>query len=211
MTRCVLLALSSILFATSAFAIDGQVLINQSTVMAAGGFPYRITQPGTYKLTGNLTMATTVSGNVSGIDVAIGIASSQVTLDLNGFSVFIVNNFAFPGHDYYAIAELGMFTGVAVRNGNIVATSATYLASVKAHGIYLRSSRTNRIENVTLTFDLNTSTTLGFEVGPGSTVREVINTAAFSFVGCPSVVVESVGIKNIGAFCQSSLVTDSDL
>ena len=63
--------------------------------MAAGGFPYRITQPGNYKLTGNLTMPTTVSGNVSGTDVAIGIASSHVSLDLNGFSVFIVNNFRF--------------------------------------------------------------------------------------------------------------------
>jgi hypothetical protein len=28
------------------FAVDGVVLINQSTVLAAGGFPYAISQPG---------------------------------------------------------------------------------------------------------------------------------------------------------------------
>ena len=37
------------LIATSAFAIDGVVLINQSTVTAAGGFPYMITKTGSYK------------------------------------------------------------------------------------------------------------------------------------------------------------------
>jgi hypothetical protein len=66
------------------FAVDGQVLINQSTVMAAGGFPYKITQPGSYKLSGPLTMTTTVSGNFNSTDVAIEIESGQVTLDLNG-------------------------------------------------------------------------------------------------------------------------------
>ena len=51
------------MFATSAFAVDGQVLINQSTVMAAGGFPYIISNSGSYKLSGNLTMNTTSAGN----------------------------------------------------------------------------------------------------------------------------------------------------
>jgi len=83
-TRPVLLVLSAILFATSAFAVDGQVLINQSREMAAGGFPYRITQPGSYKLTGNLTMTTTVNGNINSTDVAIEIDSGQVTLELRG-------------------------------------------------------------------------------------------------------------------------------
>lgn len=63
----------------SAFAVDGVVLINQSTVMAAGGFPYFIEAGGSYKLSGNLIVPT----GVDGIDVH----SPDVTLDLNGFSI----------------------------------------------------------------------------------------------------------------------------
>jgi len=70
---------TALLVGTSAFAVDGQVLINQSTVMAAGGFPYRITQPGSYKLSGNLV----VPADTDGIDVY----ASNVTVDLNGFTI----------------------------------------------------------------------------------------------------------------------------
>src|SRR5436853_6750224 len=86
-----------------AFAVDGVVLINQSTVMAAGGFPYIITQPGSYKLSGNLTMSTTTTGNYSGLDIAIGINSSGVVLDLNGFSIIVNNNNQTILHNFYAI------------------------------------------------------------------------------------------------------------
>ncbi len=62
-----------------AFAVDGVTLINQSTVTAAGGFPYVISQPGSYKLSGNLT----VPAGKDGIDIH----SPNVTLDLNGFAI----------------------------------------------------------------------------------------------------------------------------
>lgn len=65
-------------FGASAFAVDGVVLINQATVLAAGGFPYTINQPGSYRLAGNL-QATNTS--------AITILAPNVSLDLNGFSV----------------------------------------------------------------------------------------------------------------------------
>jgi len=72
-----LLLLSALSFgAMSAFALDGQILINQSTLTAGGG-TYVISQPGSYKLTGNLTTAN--SDNVT----AITITASIVTLDLN--------------------------------------------------------------------------------------------------------------------------------
>ena len=77
--RAGLLVLCAWCFAAPAFAIDGQILINQSTVMAAGGFPYKITQPGSYKLSGNLV--------VSGSTDAIDIDTNNVTIDLNGFSI----------------------------------------------------------------------------------------------------------------------------
>jgi hypothetical protein len=74
-----LLAIVLVLVPICAFAIDGQVLINQSTVMAAGGFPYKITQTGSYKLSGNLVAPASVSG--------IFITADDVTLDLNGFTI----------------------------------------------------------------------------------------------------------------------------
>jgi hypothetical protein len=69
----------ALLLSAPVFAVDGQILINQSTVMAAGGFPYKITQPGSYKLSGNLV----VPANTDGIDVT----ADNVTLDLNGFNI----------------------------------------------------------------------------------------------------------------------------
>jgi hypothetical protein len=55
-TGVVALICAALMFSAPAFAVDGVVLINQSTVMAAGGFPYKITQPGSYKLSGNLAV-----------------------------------------------------------------------------------------------------------------------------------------------------------
>ena len=77
--KTALFALASFLLPACAFAADGQVLINQSIIMAAGGFPYVISQPGSYKLSGNLAVPNGVSG--------ISITANNVTLDLNGFSM----------------------------------------------------------------------------------------------------------------------------
>jgi parallel beta-helix repeat protein len=66
--------------AASAGAVDGTIEINQAKVLANGGsFPYVISSPGSYRLTGNLT----VPANTNGINVT----ASKVTIDLNGFSI----------------------------------------------------------------------------------------------------------------------------
>jgi hypothetical protein len=78
--KSIAIALAMALFPACVFAVDGQALINQSTVMAAGGFPYKILQAGSYKLSGNLVVTTI------GTD-AIDIFSDNVTLDLNGFAI----------------------------------------------------------------------------------------------------------------------------
>jgi hypothetical protein len=62
------------------FAADGQILINQATVNAAGGFPYVISQAGSYRLSGNLAAP-------SGDTTVIEITHDLVTIDLNGFSI----------------------------------------------------------------------------------------------------------------------------
>jgi hypothetical protein len=98
----------------SVFAVDGVVLINQSTVTAAGGFPYSISQPGSYKLSGNLVVPSGVNG--------IQITASNVTLDLNGFSITNFNN---NGVIFYLVQTVGAVTGVRVQNGTILFASGT--------------------------------------------------------------------------------------
>jgi len=78
-TRLLLTLAATFALAPSAWAVDGEILINQSIVMAAGGFPYQITQTGSYKLSGNLVVTTGVDG--------IDIIAQNVTLDLNGFTI----------------------------------------------------------------------------------------------------------------------------
>jgi hypothetical protein len=79
-TAAAVLIGAAMMFAAPAFAVDGVILINQATVMAAGGFPYKITQSGSYKLSGNLVVA------ASGTD-GIDIMASNVSIDLNRFTI----------------------------------------------------------------------------------------------------------------------------
>jgi len=86
MSKARLLIALSTLAPLCAFAQDGPVQINQSVVAAAGtnrstkGFPYIITQPGSYQLTGNLIVPDV---NTSAIVIMV----DNVTIDLNGFSI----------------------------------------------------------------------------------------------------------------------------
>jgi hypothetical protein len=74
-------------FAPAALAVDGTVLINQSTITngltgcpTGGHLPIVICQSGSYRLSGNVTVP---DANTS----AIQISADNVTLDLNGFSI----------------------------------------------------------------------------------------------------------------------------
>jgi hypothetical protein len=122
-TAAAVLISAALMFAAPAFAVDGVVLINQSTVMAAGGFPYKITQPGSYKLSGNLVVA---ASSTDGIDIM----ASNVSIDLNGFTIsgpvtctgvgsgiFCVGD---GGIGILASASLSAPINVAVRNGSVV-------------------------------------------------------------------------------------------
>ncbi len=74
------------LAARSAPADDGVVEINQASALAgsipgdAPGFPVTITQPGSYRLTGSLTIS---DPNTDVIEVS----ASDVSIDLNGFGI----------------------------------------------------------------------------------------------------------------------------
>jgi hypothetical protein len=90
------------------YAVDGVVLINQSEVLAAGGFPYHITQSGSYRLSSNLL--------VSSATDAIDISANNVTIDLNGFSIIQTATTSPPGK---MAINGSAANAVTVRNGSI--------------------------------------------------------------------------------------------
>src|SRR6185312_10998222 len=72
---------------TSLYAVDGVTLIDQTHALAGNitpgdtpGFPITISQPGSYRLTGNITVPDAHT-------TAIDITADFVTIDLNGFSI----------------------------------------------------------------------------------------------------------------------------
>jgi hypothetical protein len=120
MSKTVLVVLAMIIIPACLFAVDGQVLINMSTVTAAGGFPYKITQSGSYKLSGNLVIPAGKNG--------IEINADYVVLDLNGFTVSGPGkcNGRYPnpatlcsGNDFSTQGILASGAYVTVKNGSV--------------------------------------------------------------------------------------------
>ncbi len=100
-----------------ASAIDGVVEINQERTLVGGitpgdaaGFPASLTQPGSYRLTGNLEVP-------SGSD-GVTIVADDVTLDLNGFTVRGSNTSSGFGIGK-SLAALEGANRVTLRNGNV--------------------------------------------------------------------------------------------
>lgn len=172
MKKTILIALTTILIPACSFAVDGVVLINQSTVLAAGGFPYTISQPGSYKLTGNLT----VPPQVNGIQINV----SNVALDLNGFTISgarapSVGNTAL-------IVTTANVQGIAIRNGTLFGDSASLLLDV-------RFSSSSILEDLVM-FDAAGGNQSNF--GSGAVARHISNPSGNLFITCPAVVVDSI-------------------
>lgn len=146
MTKGILIAAAMAVAPALLYAVDGQILINQATVMAAGGFPYKITQSGSYKVSGNLVVSTPVD--------AIDISANNVTLDLNGFTISNV----------YADACDGLlpctFTGVGINSSNNVGiTVRNGLVIGFGTGVLLQGILNNRVEE-TVVSSANTGLSL---------------------------------------------------
>jgi hypothetical protein len=107
MRKIITAVLVAALLPAYVFATDGQTLIDKSIVTAAGGFPYKITVPGSYKLAGNLTASTSV----------ISITADNVTLDLNGFTLACTS----CGVNFFSIVGINS-TGQSTRvlNGTVM-------------------------------------------------------------------------------------------
>jgi parallel beta-helix repeat protein len=123
-------------FAASAGAVDGVSEINQAKVLAAGGFPYQINAAGSYRLTSNLLPTPGAS--------AIVVNNNNVTIDLNGFTIWQVNSGG-TGIDSSShgptTVENGIVTGFAT---GISTSSNAIIRNVQAIsnsgiGIYLSS------------------------------------------------------------------------
>jgi len=181
-----------------AFAVDGVVLINQSTVTAAGGFPYTISMAGSYKLSGNLAVSD---------HQAILVAASDVVLDLNGFTVTCtlqqpISNFRCVGDTPLG----GAISNVSVRNG-VVAVSA---AVAESASIVSFSNSSNVIVE-DLHVKENSPAVSGFVglvAGVGSIARHHIIQPNGSFngalnVSCPSLIEGNItgGIFTFSSGC----------
>ena len=144
------LLLIALLTPTGAGAVDGAVEINQACAQVGcfpgdpPGFPVRIVEPGSYRLTSNL-----VPTNSLGI---IDVFTSNVTIDLNGFAILGPNscvggvpggNCTHSGGGAGIFADAGApnggANGVTVRNGTVRGMSTTA-------GILLLAN--SRVENV---------------------------------------------------------------
>jgi hypothetical protein len=120
-----LVSLLSLLWSANCVASDGVLEINQACAVNGGcfdgdtaGFPVTITQSGSYRLTGNLTLTSDTD--------AILISSSYVTLDLNGFEIAGSSNCTGTGATLSCDggSGSGVFatpspTGITIRNGTI--------------------------------------------------------------------------------------------
>jgi hypothetical protein len=98
--------------------MEGIILIDQDKVLAGQvtpgdtpGFPVTISNPGSYRLSGNLTVP---RGGVNGIELT----TSNVTIDLNGFQISSSPGTGEPGK--FGITDNNnVLSGISVRNGTI--------------------------------------------------------------------------------------------
>lgn len=131
----------------AAHASDGVIEINHAKIMAGSGYPYYITQAGSYRLTSNLAQPTPDT-------VVILIGTDNATIDLNGFAITGSNtctqaggvgtavtcttNSAYAGID---IAGPGWRSGLTVRNGKMQGLGGIC--------IFLGYGQNNAVEDVT--------------------------------------------------------------
>lgn len=179
----------SALVPTTASAVDGVILIDQNKALAgnvtpgdAGGFPVTLSQPGSYRLSGNLTVPADTHG--------ILIGNSGVTLDLNGFSITSSGGFGGRGITDNDVAR----SRITVRNGQVNGFN---------NSIRLQLSTRVVVEDV-----MTGTQAAGLSIVTGSHSRIQRNIDASNGLiqaECPSIVTE-----NITAGFITSFVTDPE-
>jgi hypothetical protein len=185
MRKTVFVTLAMALVPFCGFAVDGVVLINQSTVMAAGGYPYLISQPGSYKLSGNLVVGAGLNG--------IEISASNVFLDLNGFNISCGG--ATPTHRVACISGIAAVHDISIRNGSISENTPSS-ETFTFNGIFfsipgsLPDPVGERISLQDLMIDSTEAYSDGVVLGPGCIVRH--NLIHHPYIFGPAIVLENV-------------------
>jgi hypothetical protein len=190
MKKAILALFAVALLPAGLFAVDGQVLISQASVTAAGGFPYVITQAGSYKLSGNLTPPNNVD--------AIHINSNNVTLDLNGFTIgsaacvpdtcgatSAYGVFSSTTHAYYNITirngtVSGMGAGIYL-NGDSITVEDLHIRNIVNNGITITWSGGNDPGSVIVRHNTIDGARVGLSVTGSALVTD--NTFSFNLVG----------------------------
>ena len=159
---------------SNASAGDGVIEINHAVVDASGGFPYAILESGSYRLTENLAVSSTSSGGIR-------ISSGDVTLNLNGFTVYCADASCLGAgrHGIYAndsFANDSAKSNVAVLDGSV--------RSFGGDGVHLpapfaRVDDVHAISNLEDGFDLGDSCVVRH-----STARDNIGTGIRATATC---------------------------
>lgn len=144
LTRLALgLALLSVATVAS-YAVDGVIEINEAKALAGGvtvgdgaGFPVLISESGSYRLTGNLTVPNEDT-------TAISITASDVTLDLNGFA--IIGPVACAGTPPTCTPSGGIGVGIFHAGSRLTVINGV-VKGMGSHGIS-SGFGDNRVENV---------------------------------------------------------------
>jgi hypothetical protein len=168
---CALAAISS-----SLYAVDGVILIDQNHALAgnvtpgdAPGFPVTISQPGSYRLSGNLTVPDV---NTTAIQITV----DNVTLDLNGFSIIGPNVCTFDGGACPQANGVGVQAGVLGTPGprGVRVLNGT-VRGMGSHGIFVNGAASAVEKVVALSNRL-----FGIEAEAGSVIDSV---ASFNSTG----------------------------
>jgi hypothetical protein len=123
-------------FNGTAFAVDGVVLIDQARALAgnvtpgdAPGFPVTLSLPGSYRLSGNLTVPAQTDGIV--------IQSGQITIDLNGFRISAPET----TDEFAGITDKrAVYRPILIRNGTMV----NFGVVMHSHDVEVREMRISK-------------------------------------------------------------------
>jgi hypothetical protein len=202
------------------FAVDGVVLIDQNRALAgnvtpgdAPGFPVSLTLPGSYRLSGNLTVPVNTTG--------IAIQADRVTLDLNGFSIAGDGTGGKAGVRTEDNAGAGLsFRGVTVRNGTITnfligvnLSTATVDGSSEVTQIRAIDNHSGGIvvgNNSIVTGNLATGNVFGISTMAHAVVSGNTSTGNTQFgfeVDCPSAIVGNLARGNPTPFAVTNAFT----
>ena len=186
--------------AGSLYAVDGVILIDQARALAgnvtpgdAPGFPVTISQPGSYRLSSNLTVPSGQNG--------IQVAAQLVSIDLNGFSITTQPQTSLVG----GIVTDGVVAplGISIRNGSIM--GFTLPISLNLLGARLLLCRYCTLENLFLF--TGSTLNVGLDMGKFSNIRNLTAPTSAISVICPSRVAGVVGLSaktNIDPFSSDT-------